>query len=124
MCIGCTSGYKNTDRKDVRTFFKTFFRGFFLQKFQIFCQCSYFLSIGYYHMQAMRSVADIFLFLCQCSYILSNGCHYKQALPFVADIFSVRYTFYRCYYVLLPRPFMADMFCSDTFCSDTFCRSS
>ena len=31
---------------------------------------------------------------------------------------SVSDTFYRrSYYVLLPRPFMTDMFCSDTFCS-------
>lgn len=37
-----------------------------------FCQCSYFLSIGYYHKQAICFVADIFHLICQCSHILSN----------------------------------------------------
>ena len=112
------SGYKNTDRKDVRTFFKTFFRGFFLPKFQIFCQCSDFLSIGYYHKQANTfccyhfspSSASV-LISCQMVVIIS-----KRYL--LLPINSVSDTFYRrSYYVLLPRPFMTDMFCSDTFCS-------
>ena len=112
------SGYKNTDRKDVRTFFKTFFRGFFLPKFQIFCQCSDFLSIGYYHKQANTfccyhfspSSASV-LISCEMVEIIS-----KRYL--LLPINSVSDTFYRrSYYVLLPRPFMTDMFCSDTFCS-------
>ena len=76
------------------------------------------MSIGYYHKQANTfccyhfspSSASV---LISCQMVVITSKRYLL-LP----INSVSDTFYRrSYYVLLPRPFMTDMFCSDTFCS-------